>query len=144
MLHPGSNLGPFTIESPLGRGGMGVVYRARDARGGAVALKVLNPLFATDQRLLERFRREAHAAKLVRHPNVVSCLESGEAASGPWIAFELVPGGSLKDRLVAKGKLSWRRAARLGAEVARGLAAIHQAGLVHRDVKPANILLDAE
>ncbi len=123
---------------------MGAVHRAKDGAGRIVALKVLAPQYARDERLVERFRREARAAGVVRHPNVVACLDSGEGASGPWIAFELVPGGSLRELIARRGPLPWRDAVRLGAEVARGLAAIHAAGLIHRDVKPGNVLLDSE
>ena len=115
---------------------MGAVYRAEDATGRPVALKVM-----TDRAPLERFRREAQVATEVRHPNVVSVLASGDDPRAPFVAFELVEGGTLGDLLRREGRLDWKRAVMHGAEVARGLAAIHAAGLVHRDIKPDNVLL---
>ncbi|HZV02003.1 MAG TPA: bifunctional serine/threonine-protein kinase/formylglycine-generating enzyme family protein [Planctomycetota bacterium] len=141
---PGPSFGPYQTEELLGRGGMGAVYRAVDRRTGArVALKVILAAHAEDARMLERFRREGRLGMTVRHENVVSLLDAGEARGTLYLAFELVPGGSLGARL-EKGCVPWREAARLGAGIARGLAAIHAAGLVHRDLKPENVLVDAD
>jgi WD40 repeat protein len=141
-LPPGSRLGRFQIVELLGQGGMGVVYKAIDTgTGRAVALKVLPRELLADDRLLARFEREAHGAAAVVHPNVVALFFAGTEAGLPVMALELAAGGTLKARL-KQGALPWEEAARLAADIARGLAAIHAAGLVHRDLKPENILLD--
>jgi formylglycine-generating enzyme required for sulfatase activity len=136
--------GKYRIVELLGRGGMGAVYRGEDTAGHPVAVKqVLASFPDDDQGSIERFRREARLAAAVRHENVVGLIETGEHDGAPFIVFDLVTGGTLKERLRARGAFSWREAASLGAGIARGLAAIHSAGLVHRDVKPENVLLDA-
>ena len=141
-LPPGTRLGRFQIQSVLGQGGMGVVYTALDVSAGrTVALKVLPPEFAKDPRFVARFKREGEVAASVSHPNVVSVHFHGKEGGFDVIALELVQGGSLKARL-RRGALPWQEAVRCGIEIARGLSAIHGAGLVHRDLKPENVLLD--
>jgi formylglycine-generating enzyme required for sulfatase activity len=137
-------VGGFTVLGELGRGGMGVVYRAVGADGRPAALKVISRELSGEATFVARFEREARLASSVRHPNLVAMLGSGFEENLAWIAFEIVGGGSLKDRLKAEGRLPWREVARIGAQIARGLAAIHGAGLIHRDVKPANVLLDSQ
>jgi serine/threonine protein kinase len=134
--------GKYRVVELLGRGGMGAVYRGEDAAGHSVAIKQLLAGYPDDEGSVERFRREARLAASVRHENVVAVIETGQHDGSPFIVFELVTGGTLKDRIRASGALPWREAASLGAGIARGLAAIHGAGLVHRDVKPENVLLD--
>ncbi|MEZ0230745.1 MAG: serine/threonine-protein kinase, partial [Planctomycetota bacterium] len=125
----------------LGRGGMGAVYRGRHVETGRlVALKVMTG-FAGDEDVA-RFLREAAALAALEQTNVVRVLESGRAGERPFIALELLEGGSLAARIKSAGRLSWQDTARLGAELARGLAAIHAAGFIHRDLKPANVLFD--
>jgi formylglycine-generating enzyme required for sulfatase activity len=139
----GQTIGRFRILEELGRGGMGVVFKARDESTGAiVALKVVVSGRANDQVFMGRFRREARASMKIDHPNVVRTIDAGEEPGVPWMAFELCSGGSLADRLRTAGRLPWRDAVAIAAGVARGLAAAHALGLVHRDVKPGNVLLD--
>ena len=119
---------------------MGVVYRARDTRDGrVVALKVLGEL--ADLELLARFEREATSLQGLRHPNLVEVLELRLAPPTPFIALEYVPGETLLARVTREGPLPWQLAVRLVSEVAAGLSAAHERGLLHRDVKPANVLL---
>jgi serine/threonine protein kinase/WD40 repeat protein len=140
----GQTIGGYAILAELGRGGMGVVYRARGADGREVAIKLLLSEGEASAAALERFRREIAAASAVQHRNVIRILGSGQERGFPFFALELAAGGSLKQRVRSAGKLPWQDAARLGAEIAHGLGAIHAAGFVHRDLKPDNVLLDAE
>ncbi len=137
-------VGSFEVTSVLGRGGMGVVYAAVDSSGRKVALKSILPELATDQEAVSRFRREGQAASAVVHPNVVRFIGRGEENGVPYLVFELVEGGSLKEKVAREGRLPWREAASIGAGIARGLVAIHAAGLIHRDLKPENVLVDAD
>ncbi len=134
-------LGRYELVSEIGHGGMGRVYEARDPSGEAVAVKVLQGL--PDLEAVERFLREARAMAAVDHANVVRVLESGAEQGRPYLVLELLRGGTLAARLERGGPLGWRAAAQIGAQIARGLAAIHAAGFVHRDLKPANVLFDA-
>jgi tetratricopeptide (TPR) repeat protein len=134
-------LGHYLLLDRLGQGGMGTVYRARDERSGReVAIKVLA---RADDEAARRFEREAEAASRVHHANVLALHEAGAVEGRRFLALELAEGGDLRARLKTQGALPWPEAARLGAEIARGLAAIHAAGLVHRDLKPENVLFDA-
>ncbi len=136
-------LGTYEVKGVIGRGGMGVVLRAFDpALHRNVAIKVLAPHLAGNGAARRRFLREARAAAAVVHEHVVSVFHVNEAAALPFIAMEYVPGGSLQDRLDRHGPLSLAEILRIGMQSAAGLAAAHAQGLVHRDVKPANILLE--
>ncbi|MGE0708752.1 MAG: serine/threonine-protein kinase [Planctomycetota bacterium] len=139
----GFALGPYVAESELGRGGMGAVYAGRDARSGRrVAIKVLARV--EDERLRERFRREALALGRLSHPGIVRVLDAGLEAAHPWLVMELVEGETLAQRVERAGPLEPRAAAQVALEVARALAHAHRHQLLHRDVKPENVLLAAD
>src|ERR1700730_48768 len=135
-LSAGSRLGPYEIVSPLGAGGMGEVYRARDSRlGREVAIKVLPAALASDPERLKRFEREARSASSLNHPNIVTIYDIGSADAVSYIAMELVLGESLRAALL-EGALPVRHLLQIGAQIAEGLAKAHAAGIVHRDLKP--------
>jgi serine/threonine-protein kinase len=141
-LEVGHRLGPYRIEGRLGQGGMGVVFRARhDGDGRTVALKVLRDELSADDEYKRRLAREARAAAEVDHPNLAPVLESGEIDGRVYLAVRYVDGRSLDERLRIDGPLEVADLVRLAADVGAGLDALHRHGIVHRDVKPANILL---
>jgi eukaryotic-like serine/threonine-protein kinase len=132
----------YRLGERIAVGGMGAVYRAVDETlGRQVAVKALRRELAADATFLERFRREARAAAGLSHPGVAGVYDYGELGGQPFIVMELVEGETLAERLAAGGRLPWREAFAVGEQVATALAAAHAHGLVHRDVKPANILL---
>ena len=138
----GGTLGRFEVLDKLGEGGMGVLYRARDPRlGRTVAIKLLHPEVVADPVRTLRFLQEARAVSALNHPNIVTIHDIGEdPARGTWIAMECLDGESLRQRL-ARGPLAVPEALRIGIGMVRGLAAAHAAGIVHRDVKPANVMI---
>ena len=140
-LSPGTRLGPYEIVAPLGAGGMGEVYRARDTRlGRDVAIKVLPSHLTATPEARARFEREARAISHLNHPNICTLHDVGREGETDYLVMELVSGGSLRDLLTRKG-LSVDRVLALGAEIADALEAAHARGIVHRDLKPSNILL---
>jgi eukaryotic-like serine/threonine-protein kinase len=135
--------GRYTLVEPLGDGGMAEVYLARDnSLGRNVALKVLRERYADDEEFVERFRREAVSAAALNHPNVVQVYDRGHTEDGAfYMAMEYVTGGTLKERVKAEGSLALREATEIASRVADALAVAHDHGIVHRDVKPQNVLL---
>jgi serine/threonine protein kinase len=141
-IQAGQPLGPYRIEGLLGRGGMGVVYRAlHEADGRTVALKVLREELAADDGYRRRLAHEARAAAGVEHPNLAPVLEAGEDGGRLYLAMRYVDGPSLAERLLAGGPLTPGEVVRLGTDACAGLDALHGRGIVHRDVKAGNILL---
>lgn len=142
-LEPGSRLGPYEVLAPLGSGGMGEVYRARDPRlGRDVAIKVLPEDAANDPEHLGRFEREARAVAALSHPNVLAIFDIG-LGKVPFLVTELLQGETLRE-LLDRGPLSPRRTIELGIQLTSGLAAAHDRGIVHRDLKPANVFITAD
>ncbi len=143
-LASGARLGAYEILGPLGAGGMGEVYRARDTRlGREVAIKVLPADVAADPERLVRFEREAKAVSALNHPNIVTLYEVGSSDVGPYLVLECVEGQSLRS-LIEAGPLSIKRLLDLGAQIAAGLAKAHAAGIVHRDLKPDNVMVTSD
>ena len=143
-LAPGTTIGPYTIVGPLGAGGMGEVYRARDARlQRDVAVKVLPASFAADAERLRRFEQEARATGQLNHPNIVAVYDTGTHAGAPYVVEELLEGETLRARL-AGGPMPARKAIDVARQIALGLAAAHQKGIVHRDLKPENLFVTSD
>lgn len=135
----------YELLDRLGEGGAAIVYRARDTRlDRVVALKVLRETFGVDAEFQRRFQREARAAASLNHPNIVDVYDYGESGRTYYIAMEYVGGGNLKDRIRADGRIPAGRARDIAQQVLSALEAAHARGLVHRDVKPQNVLLDAD
>ncbi|MGI8961396.1 MAG: protein kinase domain-containing protein [Bryobacteraceae bacterium] len=139
-----TRLGPYEIVSPIGAGGMGEVYRARDTRlNRDVAIKILPEFFAADADRLRRFQLEAQSAGALNHPNVLAIYDVGTYDNIPYLVSELLQGESLKERLT-QGKLGLSRAVDFGRQIAAGLAAAHAKGITHRDIKPDNLYITRE
>ena len=140
-LSPGRRLGPYEILSPIGAGGMGEVYKAKDTRlHRTVAVKVLPPEFSSDAERRSRFEREARAASALNHPNITTVYDIGEDEGTRFIVMELIEGKTLRE-LVVDGPLSTEQILRLATQIAGGLAKAHQAGIAHRDLKPENLMV---
>src|SRR5438309_572818 len=138
LVNPGVDVEGYFLEAELGRGGMGLVYRARQvALDREVALKVIAPHVAGDPQFVARFRSEFHLAASIDHPNVIPIYDGGVRGGVPFLAMRLVNGTDLRAVLQEKRHLSLDAAIYFVAQLAYGLDAVHRAGLVHRDVKPA-------
>src|SRR5215813_12819346 len=136
-LPSGTKLGPYEILAPIGAGGMGEVYRAKDPRlGREVAIKVLPATFSQDADRLRRFEQEARAAGVLNHPGITAVYDIGTASDeSPYIVTELLEGETLRSRL-GVGAIPARKAIDYAVQIAKGLAAAHEKGIVHRDLKP--------
>jgi serine/threonine-protein kinase len=143
-LSPGTRVGPYEIVAPIGAGGMGEVYRARDPKlDRDVALKILLSDLASSSEHLRRFEYEARAASALNHPNIVSIYDVGRDGNHAYIAMELIEGKDLRD-LTADGPLPLKTVIRVAAKLADGLAAAHERGIVHRDLKPENVIVSKD
>src|SRR6267154_5910722 len=144
-LASGTKLGPYEIVSPLGAGGMGEVYRAKDTRlGREVALKILPESFASEPERLRRFEQEARAVAALNHPNILAIHDIGAQGDGPkatpFLVSELLEGETLR-AILDRGALAQRKTIEYGVQIAHGLAAAHEKSIVHRDLKPENIFV---
>ena len=146
MLKIGTEIAKrYIIEDTIGSGGMADVYRALDNKlNRAVAIKVLKPEFREDSNFIKKFRSEAQAAAGLTHPNIVSVFDVGEENNIYYIVMELIEGITLKEYINKKGKLSVKEATSIAIQVSMGLEAAHNHGIVHRDVKPYNIIISTD
>src|ERR1051325_7819413 len=142
-LSAGTRLGPYEILAPLGAGGMGEVYQARDTRlQRTVAVKILHSGKAINEERKKRFLQEARAASALTHPNIVTLHDIANDSGIDYLVMEFVPGKSLDKLILPKG-LPFAEPLRYAQQIAAGLAAAHGAGIVHRDMKPANVIVNA-
>src|SRR6516162_337730 len=140
-LAPGTKLGPYVIQSPLGAGGMGEVYRAKDTRlGRDVAIKILPKEMSADVARKQRFEREAKTISGLNHPNICVLHDVGSQDGVDYLVMECVEGETLAKRL-EKGALPLEQVLKYGAQIADALDKAHRSGVVHRDLKPGNIML---
>src|SRR5881409_2218109 len=143
-LTPGTKLGPYEILGPIGAGGMGEVYRARDARlSREVAVKVLPASLVADAERLRRFEQEARATGQLNHPNILAVYDTGAHEGTPYVVEELLEGATLREKMTG-APLPVRKAADYARQIAQGLAAAHEKGIVHRDLKPENIFVTSD
>jgi serine/threonine-protein kinase len=140
-MHPGQQVGPFTVEKVIGSGAMGSVYLARYKNGQRVALKFMSAGLGANPRALARFEREAEILKQLRHPNIVRLFGHGKHHRTPYYAMEYVEGETLEDVLARRGQLSWEEVVALGQQLCSALQHAHEQGIVHRDLKPSNLML---
>jgi serine/threonine protein kinase len=143
-LAVGERFGRYRIDARLGQGSMGTVYRAtHEVRSGPFALKVLRAEHVDDPKFRQRFLYEARAASTVRHPHLVAVVDSGEVGGLPFLSMPFIEGRRLTQIIAERGPLSITEAVQVATEIGGALDALHAAGLMHRDVKPSNILVDA-
>src|SRR5215470_14380820 len=141
LLAEGTQIGKYEILGPIGAGGMGEVFRARDRQlGREVAIKVLSGAFASDPARLRRFELEARSASALNHPNIVTIYEIGDANGVSYIAMEFVEGKTLRE-LLSSGRPPFKKVLQISTAIADGVARAHAAGIVHRDLKPENVMV---
>jgi serine/threonine protein kinase len=144
-LTAGTKLGPYEIVAPIGAGGMGEVYRAKDAKlGREIAVKVLPSATASDPDRRQRFELEARSASALNHPNILTIYDIGESDGAVYIAMELVEGKTLRELVVSGEPVPTKRLLDIAVQTAEGLAKAHSAGIVHRDLKPENIMISKD
>lgn len=145
-MEPGDVIGDrYELRDPVGRGGMATIYQATDHRmGRIVAIKLLREVYSSDPKFVTRFQREARAASMLQHPNIVQVFDFGQSAGNYYIVMEFVEGTDLRHVIKREGPLQTERAAEIAHDVALGLGLAHRRGIVHRDVKPQNILINTE
>jgi serine/threonine protein kinase len=144
LLEENAMLGPYRIASRIGEGGMGAVYRAKDTRlGRDVAIKVLTAVTLSDKERLQRFEQEARATGMLNHPNLLTIYDIGSTEGTPFLVSELLEGENLRDR-IDRGAIPPRKAVDISQQMAHGLAAAHDKGVIHRDLKPENIFITKE
>jgi Tol biopolymer transport system component/predicted Ser/Thr protein kinase len=144
-ISPGTRLGPYEILAPLGAGGMGEVYRARDAKlGREIAVKVLPTAMASDPDRRQRFEQEARAASALNHPNILTVYDIAESDGAIYIAMELVEGKTLRELVASDDPLPTKKLLEFAVQIAEGLAKAHAAGIVHRDLKPENLMVSKD
>ena len=142
-LASGTKLGPYEIQSPLGAGGMGEVYRARDTRlDRTVAIKILPTHLSESPEFKQRFEREARTVSSPNHPHICQLFDVGQQDGTDFLVMEFLDGESLADRL-RRGPLPFSELLKIAMEVAEALSVAHRAGIVHRDIKPSNIMVTA-
>src|SRR5215217_2806047 len=135
-------VGNYELVQKIAEGGMGAIYRGRDVQSGdVVAIKIMPPHMAANPVLLKRFEQEFRAASKLDHPNIVRALDYGESGSSPYLVMEFVEGESLGAKLEREGRMPEADAIRIIAQVAQGLHRAHKNGMIHRDVKPDNVLI---
>jgi serine/threonine protein kinase len=138
---PGTRVGPYVLEGVLGQGSMGIVFRASHDDGSVVALKVLRPELSGDEAYRRRFEREGRIASSLTHPHLVEVVDAGESDGWTYLASRYVPGESLAERLERDGPLPVEAVVQIAGEVGTALDTLHASDLVHRDVKPSNVML---
>src|SRR5882724_9183642 len=143
-ISPNTTIAQYTIVSKIGEGGMGEVYRARDAKlGRDVAIKVLPAAFSENTDRLHRFEQEAQAVATLNHPNIVAVYDVGTHEGAPYVVSELLEGETLRD-VLRERPLSSRKAIDYATQIAQGLTAAHEKGIVHRDLKPDNVFVTSD
>ena len=143
-LEIGQTLGPYEIIEPAGAGGMGEVYKARDTRlNRTVAIKVLPTTFAGNTEFKERFDREAKAISSLNHPNICTLYDVGHESGVDYLVMEYLEGETLAERL-SRGPISYEETLQISIQIASGLDSAHHQGLIHRDLKPGNVMLTRE